>query len=572
MKVSGKLYAGLEDSYTLYETIGSGGFAKVKLAVHNLTGEKVAIKIMEKKKLGDDLPRVRLEIIALKTLCHRHICSLYQVIETNSKIFLVMEHCSGGELFDYIVERDRLDENEARLFFKQIVSSIGYLHARGYAHRDLKPENLLLDDEQNIKMIDFGLCANPENGMDTQLDTCCGSPAYAAPELISGKFYYGNEVDVWSMGVLLYALLCGFLPFDDENVTNLYKKIQTGVYEKPGWLSCVSIDLIDRMLQVNPRKRIKVQEILRHPWMTEFGFDSLDDTSKVEWNIDDDCANALVWHLGKTKTEIVQQLYQRNFDDLYAAYCLLLKKKLRGGGSALFTKEYGNRRPPCTEIQQLSQNLCLEMNNYGNNFENCVYDGKTNSSEDISKAYQSVWNRTKPKEKCKENFVFPVRPNRKSRRGKTPAAETPKKQIFQTPVKISPSRSVDTQLNQLKTEDYVITPIKAIDYRAMSIDSELDSRSLELNEASTTCNSASSSRKMFGSIERGLDKMKNILTPRKASAPQQARVVKELYNVSTTTCDNPDVVLYELGRALSRKGIVCKQKGKVGNCCTDYPI
>lgn len=180
-------YGALKGLYDLEKTIGSGGFAKVKLATHIATGEKVAIKIMDKTSLGDDLPRVKLEVQALKTLLHQHICRLYQVIETESHYFMVIEYCSGGELFDHIVEKNKLSETESRKFFRQIVSAVAYLHSLGYAHRDLKPENVLLDKEENLKLIDFGLCAKPKNGIDSHLQTSCGSPTYAAPELILGK-------------------------------------------------------------------------------------------------------------------------------------------------------------------------------------------------------------------------------------------------------------------------------------------------------------------------------------------------------------------------------------------------
>ncbi|CAL8289159.1 unnamed protein product [Arctogadus glacialis] len=179
--------------YEVYETIGSGGFAKVKLGRHLLTGEKVAIKIMNKKELGEDLPRVQVEIEAMKNLSHQHVCRLYQVIETTSKIFIVLEYCPGGELFDYIIAKDRLSEEETRVFFRQIVSALAYVHSQGYAHRDLKPENLLIDADHNLKLIDFGLCAKPKGGLGYELMTCCGSPAYAAPELIQGKTYIGSE-------------------------------------------------------------------------------------------------------------------------------------------------------------------------------------------------------------------------------------------------------------------------------------------------------------------------------------------------------------------------------------------
>lgn len=157
-------YQALLGQYRLEKTIGCGGFAKVKLATHILTGEKVAIKIMQKQLLMEDLPRVKQEIQAFKSLSHPNICKLYQVVETDTHYFLVMEYCCGGELFDHIVEKQRLSEEEARCFFRQIVSAVSYLHSQGYAHRDLKPENILLDKKQNLKLIDFGLCIKPVNG------------------------------------------------------------------------------------------------------------------------------------------------------------------------------------------------------------------------------------------------------------------------------------------------------------------------------------------------------------------------------------------------------------------------
>ncbi|XP_061427205.1 maternal embryonic leucine zipper kinase-like isoform X3 [Lethenteron reissneri] len=288
--------------YELRETIGSGGFAKVKVARHLLTGEKVAIKIMDKAELGDDLPRVKTEIEAMKSLSHQHVCRLYQVIETKTKIFMVLEYCPGGELFDYIIARDRLPEEEARVFFRQIVSAIAYVHSQGFAHRDLKPENLLIDENHNLKLIDFGLCARPKGGLDCHLETCCGSPAYAAPELIQGKPYCGSEADLWSMGVLLYALLCGFLPFDDDNVMALYRKIQRGKYEIPKWLSRESVTLLDQLLQVDPTRRLAVRHLLGHPWlMSGYG-------CPVEWHskfpllhVDEDCVTELAVFGKKSK-------------------------------------------------------------------------------------------------------------------------------------------------------------------------------------------------------------------------------------------------------------------------------
>uniref|UniRef100_A0A1I8I9W0 non-specific serine/threonine protein kinase n=1 Tax=Macrostomum lignano TaxID=282301 RepID=A0A1I8I9W0_9PLAT len=261
----------LDGFYQLGETIGSGGFAKVKAAYHILTGEKVAIKIMTKAELGEDLPRVKNEIEALKLIEHQHICQLYQVIETNERYYIVMEYCPGGELFDYIVEKDRLDEREARALFRQILSAVGHLHLRGIAHRDLKPENILIDEDQAMKLIDFGLSARPPGGAGGLLATCCGSPAYAAPELISQQQYRGSAADVWSLGVLLYALLCGFLPFEDQSLPALYKKIQRGQFDLPCWLSPSAAELLSKMMQTDPVRRVTVPMLARHAWVTDEG-------------------------------------------------------------------------------------------------------------------------------------------------------------------------------------------------------------------------------------------------------------------------------------------------------------
>jgi len=208
--------------------------------------------------------KVQREINILHLCTHPHIIRLYEVIDTPTDIFLVNEYVSGGELFDYIVSKGRLSADEARNFFHQIVSGVEYCHFQKIVHRDLKPENLLLDSNLNIKIADFGLSNLMRDG--DFLRTSCGSPNYAAPEVISGHLYAGPEVDVWSCGVILYALLCGSLPFDDESIPNLFKKIKSGMYSLPSHLSQLARNLIPRMLEVDPMKRITIPEIRLHPW------------------------------------------------------------------------------------------------------------------------------------------------------------------------------------------------------------------------------------------------------------------------------------------------------------------
>ncbi|GMM40729.1 Carbon catabolite-derepressing protein kinase [Hanseniaspora uvarum DSM 2768] len=249
--------------YQIIKTLGEGSFGKVKLAYFKQN--KVALKIIATNKLKQDDMRGRIdrEIQFLRLLRHPHIIKLYDVIKSNEEIIMVMEYASN-ELFDYIIQREKLPENEARRFFQQIISAIEYCHRLKIVHRDLKPENLLLDEKLNVKIADFGLSNIMQDG--NFLKTSCGSPNYASPEVISGKLYAGPEVDVWSCGVILYVMLCRRLPFDDESIPVLFKNISNGVYTLPNFLSESSVDLIKKMLIVNPLNRITVDEIFQHEW------------------------------------------------------------------------------------------------------------------------------------------------------------------------------------------------------------------------------------------------------------------------------------------------------------------
>ncbi|KAF3940563.1 hypothetical protein ABW19_dt0208380 [Dactylella cylindrospora] len=251
--------------YNIVKTLGEGSFGKVKLAVHQTSGQKVALKIINRRKLAnrDMAGRVEREIQYLQLLRHPHIIKLYSVITTPTEIIMVIEY-AGGELFDYIVKHGRMDEDRSRRFFQQIICAVEYCHIHKIVHRDLKPENLLLDENLNVKIADFGLSNIMTDG--NFLKTSCGSPNYAAPEVISGKLYAGPEVDVWSCGVILYVMLCGRLPFDDDYIPTLFKKIAQGTYHIPTYLSRESVALLKKMLVVNPVNRITVAEIRQDPW------------------------------------------------------------------------------------------------------------------------------------------------------------------------------------------------------------------------------------------------------------------------------------------------------------------
>ncbi|GAB0092332.1 5'-AMP-activated protein kinase catalytic subunit alpha-2 [Sergentomyia squamirostris] len=252
--------------YLLGNTLGIGTFGKVKIGEHQLTKHKVAVKILNRQKIKslDVVGKIRREIQNLKLFRHPHIIKLYQVISTPTDIFMIMEYVSGGELFDYIVRHGKLQEHEARRFFQQIISGVDYCHRHMIVHRDLKPENLLLDHNMHVKIADFGLSNMMLDG--EFLRTSCGSPNYAAPEVISGKLYAGPEVDIWSCGVILYALLCGTLPFDDEHVPTLFRKIKSGIFPIPEYLNKQVVSLLCQMLQVDPLRRATIEEIKKHEW------------------------------------------------------------------------------------------------------------------------------------------------------------------------------------------------------------------------------------------------------------------------------------------------------------------
>lgn len=252
-------------AYNIIKTLGEGSFGKVKLAVHRSTGQQVALKIISRKNLisRDMQGRVEREIEYLQLLRHPHIIKLYTVIKTPTEIIMVLEY-AGGELFDYIVAHGKMKEDKARRFFQQMLCAVEYCHRHKIAHRDLKPENLLLDEHLNVKIADFGLSNIMSDG--NFLKTSCGSPNYAAPEVIGGKLYAGPEVDVWSCGVILYVLLVGRLPFDDEHIPSLFAKIGRGSYMVPTWMDPGAAALIKKMLQVNPVQRATIEEIRQDPW------------------------------------------------------------------------------------------------------------------------------------------------------------------------------------------------------------------------------------------------------------------------------------------------------------------
>ncbi|XP_067285390.1 serine/threonine-protein kinase BRSK2 isoform X1 [Pseudorasbora parva] len=251
--------------YRLEKTLGKGQTGLVKLGIHCITGQKVAIKIVNREKLSESvLMKVEREIAILKLIEHPHVLKLHDVYENNKYLYLVLEHVSGGELFDYLVKKGRLTPKEARKFFRQIISALDFCHSHSICHRDLKPENLLLDEKNNIRIADFGM-ASLQVG-DSLLETSCGSPHYACPEVIRGEKYDGRRADVWSCGVILFALLVGALPFDHDNLRQLLEKVKSGVFHMPHFIPPDCQALLRGMIEVNPEKRLTLEAIQKHAW------------------------------------------------------------------------------------------------------------------------------------------------------------------------------------------------------------------------------------------------------------------------------------------------------------------
>ncbi|KAJ6825778.1 uncharacterized protein M6B38_293940 [Iris pallida] len=254
--------------YEVGRTLGEGSFAKVKFARNVETGENVAIKILDKDKIlrHKMVGQIKREITTMKLIKHPNIIRMYEVMASKTKIYIVLEFVTGGELFDKIT-RGRLKEDEARKYFQQLINAVDYCHSRGVFHRDLKPENLLLDASGALKVSDFGLSALPQQVReDGLLHTSCGTPNYVAPEVINNKGYDGAKADLWSCGVILFVLMAGYLPFEDSNLMSLYKKIFKADFSCPPWFSSSAKKLIKRILDPNPQTRITIAEVTQNEW------------------------------------------------------------------------------------------------------------------------------------------------------------------------------------------------------------------------------------------------------------------------------------------------------------------
>ncbi|GAB6027427.1 hypothetical protein CHUAL_001693 [Chamberlinius hualienensis] len=368
--------------YELERTIGKGNFAVVKLATHIITRSKVAIKMIDKTQLDvDNLKKIFREIEIMKLLRHPYIVRLYQVMETDRMIYLVTEYASGGEIFDHLVAHGRMDEKDARKKFKQIVAAISYCHKKHVVHRDLKAENLLLDYNLNVKIADFGFSNHFEPGKP--LSTWCGSPPYAAPELFEGKEYDGPKADIWSLGVVLYVLVCGALPFDGHTLQSLRTRVLAGKFRVPFFMSTDCEHLIRHMLVVDPDKRVNIQQVLKHKWILMGGEDAEFDQVLNEYNYNNEeeelINQGIVDHMlklqGMENEMIRESVKKRMFDHISAMYHLFVDKLKRQNMKSLtpqnlpvaaqpqrkssITTGIVERNPPTADVSPAEIDSCL---------------------------------------------------------------------------------------------------------------------------------------------------------------------------------------------------------------------
>ncbi|KAI8644049.1 kinase-like domain-containing protein [Parasitella parasitica] len=249
--------------YTLGETIGRGSYGKVKLGVHQLTCRPVAIKKISKKHA----PLMAREIHHHKQLHHPNIVALYEILSTETSVFIVSEHCPHGDLFDALAKTTRFPEPHVKKWFLQLTDAMQYCHSLGIIHRDLKLENILLDEHDNVKICDFGFARQTDKNQ--LLKTFCGSLAYSAPEVIQRQNYSGPATDIWSLGVILYTLLAGELPFDDDSESELQRKVVKIEYSMPTYFSEDVADLVQKILKANPYERLGISQIRHHPWLSD---------------------------------------------------------------------------------------------------------------------------------------------------------------------------------------------------------------------------------------------------------------------------------------------------------------
>eukprot|EP01029_Cantina_marsupialis_P032173 TRINITY_DN95_c1_g2_i2.p1 TRINITY_DN95_c1_g2~~TRINITY_DN95_c1_g2_i2.p1 ORF type:complete len:682 (+),score=222.40 TRINITY_DN95_c1_g2_i2:232-2046(+) len=371
------------EMYTLGKVLGEGSFGKVRLAWHSLTGEKVAIKCYEKSRIKspNQWKRVEQEIRLMRKMDHNNIIRLLETVETPKRMNIVMECAVGGNLCSYVKYRRRLDANEARTIFVQIVNALDYLHSMNVIHRDVKLENILFDKHRCIKMVDFGFSVR---NATKKLKIFCGTPSYMAPEIVMRKEYWGRPVDVWSLGVLLYAMLCGCFPFTAKSYPDLYRKIVRGQFTIPGEFSKSLKHLLQHMLCLDPFKRYSLAQIKRHPWTMEMDRMIPRCPYALSHNPADNIRQDVVEKVVAfdiPRQQLVQSLLQNNRDSMTSTYHLMLvkvKKDQRHRLQALQQAEAKSRQQQQQGISsqtQIQQQQIIPMGSSNNN------NGKVNNDK-----------------------------------------------------------------------------------------------------------------------------------------------------------------------------------------------
>ncbi|KAL1274513.1 hypothetical protein QQF64_027327, partial [Cirrhinus molitorella] len=346
--------------YDIERTLGKGNFAVVKLARHRITKSEVAIKIIDKTQLDAvNLEKIYREVEIMKLLDHPHIIKLYQVMETKNMLYLVTEYARNGEIFDYLASRGRLSEMDARRKFWQILSAVEYCHERNIVHRDLKAENLLLDAHMNMKIADFGFGNFFRPG--EPLTTWCGSPPYAAPEVFEGQQYEGPQLDIWSMGVVLYVLVCGALPFDGPSLPVLRQRVLEGRFRIPYFMSEDCEHLIRKMLVLDPGKRLSLSQIKEHRWMMQevpsqrpvLYRQGLPCESKSGLGEHSEQVLRLMHSLGIDQQKTIESLQNKSYNHFAAIYYLLVERlKAHRSSFPVEQRLHASQRRPSTVAEQ----------------------------------------------------------------------------------------------------------------------------------------------------------------------------------------------------------------------------
>ena len=409
-------------NYLIKRTLGQGTFGKVKLGIYLPNKEKVAVKILEKDRIieKDDEIRVRREFDMLAKFNHPNVILVAEIFESSNSFYSVMEYCEGGELFNYIVRNQRLSEEEAAFFYYQLINGLEYIHSLGIVHRDLKPENLLLTNEHLLKIIDFGLSnyfTKDEN--QKLLITPCGSPCYASPEMVAGKKYNGFKIDIWATGIILYAMLCGYLPFEEKNNDDLFKKILECKVKYPKYIGDKPKDLLKKILVNEPDKRIDIPEIKEHPFFLKgkniFEQElSLCHNSDAELDLKISNSNIILSNLKEKENKEIKNINNDNLNDIEDNIILTLPQ------DAIY-------KPLKTEYMDKSCQFYSDFQNSEQDLNIAVEENDINDKENVEEK-----DIKKPDEKNKTESVTKPNTNNKNKKRKSKKDTSLKKNLLKT--------------------------------------------------------------------------------------------------------------------------------------------